>query len=65
VNVIFIPKPGKNDYTDRRAFRPISLMSVLFKTLERFVLWHIEETSQNRHPMQGSQYCFCKDKSTD
>jgi hypothetical protein len=46
-NVIFIPKPGKNNYTDRRAFRPISLMSVLFKTLERLVLWHIEETSLN------------------
>jgi hypothetical protein len=33
VTVIFIPKPGKSDYTDKRAFRPISLMSVLFKTL--------------------------------
>jgi hypothetical protein len=36
--VIFIPKPGKSDYTDKRAFRPISSMSVLFKTLERLVL---------------------------
>jgi hypothetical protein len=65
VNAIFIPKPGRNDYTDRRAFRPISLMSVLFKTLERLVLWHIEETSLNRHPMHGSQYGFHKGKSTD
>jgi hypothetical protein len=37
ITVIFIPKPGKSDYTDKRAFRPISLMSVLFKTLERLV----------------------------
>jgi hypothetical protein len=58
MNVLFIPKPGKNDYTYRRAFRPVSLMSLLFKTLERLVLWYIEETSLNRHPMHGSQYGF-------
>jgi hypothetical protein len=28
VTVIFIPKPGKSNYTDKRAFLPISLMSV-------------------------------------
>jgi hypothetical protein len=31
VTVIFIPKPGKSDYTDKRAFLPISLMSVLLR----------------------------------
>jgi hypothetical protein len=65
VTVIFIPKPGKSDYTDKRAFRPISLMSVLFKTLERLVLWHIEETNLTNRPMHESQYGFCKGKSTD
>jgi hypothetical protein len=25
--IIFLPKPGKDDYADRRAFRPISLKS--------------------------------------
>jgi hypothetical protein len=34
VTVIFNPKPGESDYTDKRAFHPISLMSVLFKRLE-------------------------------
>jgi hypothetical protein len=53
--VIFIPKPGKSDYTDKRAFRPISLRSVLFKTLERLVLWHIEETNLTNRPMHESQ----------
>jgi hypothetical protein len=31
VTVIFIPKPGKSDYTYKRAFLPISLMSVLLR----------------------------------
>jgi hypothetical protein len=35
--VIFLPKPGKDGYTNSRAFRPISLMLFLFKTLERLV----------------------------
>jgi hypothetical protein len=65
VTVIFIPKPGKSDYTDKRAFHPISLMSVLFKTLERLVLWHIEETNLTDRPMYESLYGFRKRKSTD
>jgi hypothetical protein len=65
VTVIFIPKPGKSDYTDKRVFRPISSMSVLFKTLERLVLWHIEETNLTDRPMHKSQYGFRKGKSTD
>jgi hypothetical protein len=40
-------------------------MSVLFKTLERLVLWHIEETNLTDRPMHESQYGFCKGKSTD
>jgi hypothetical protein len=40
--VIFIPKPGKDDYSDPNAFRPISLTSFIFKTMERLVLWHLE-----------------------
>jgi hypothetical protein len=63
--VIFIPKPGKSDYTDKRAFRPISLMSVLFKTLERLILGHIAETNLSDRPMHLSQYGFGKRKSTD
>jgi hypothetical protein len=65
VTVIFIPKPGKSDDPDKRAFCPISLMSVLFKTLERLVLWHIEETNLIERPKHKSQYGFHKGKSTD
>jgi hypothetical protein len=31
--VIFLPKPDKDDYSEKRSFRPISLMPFLFKTL--------------------------------
>ena len=43
---IFIPKAGKDDYSHVRSWRPICLMSFVFKTLERLILWHLEETVQ-------------------
>jgi hypothetical protein len=44
VNVIFIPKPGKLDYTEAKAYRLISLSSFLLKTMEKlvdphFIMW--------------------------
>ena len=65
VKVIFIPKPGKPDYSARRAFRPISLMSVMFKTLERLVLWHIEKQNLKKHPIHRLQFGFRKGRSTE
>jgi hypothetical protein len=34
-DIIFLPIPGKDDYTQSRSFRPISLMPFLLKTLEK------------------------------
>ena len=65
VKCIFIPKPGKPDYSHKRAFRPISLMSVLFKTLERMVLWHIEEENLKHDPIHRLQFGFRKGRSTE
>jgi hypothetical protein len=50
--IIFLPKPGKDDYTDKCAFRPISPMPFLFKTLERMVKWHLEEHANAFYPDQ-------------
>ena len=61
--VIFIPKPGKRDYCDPRAFRPISLTCFLFKTLERLVMWRIEESDAK--PLHSNQYAFQKGRSTE
>jgi ribonuclease HI len=63
--VVFIPKPGKDDYTNVRSFRPISLMSFLFKTLERLVLWHLEETTLKDYPLHKSQHAFRRSYSTE
>jgi hypothetical protein len=51
-DVIFLPKPGKEDYTECRAFRPISLMPFLFKTLDRLVKWHMEQHATTLHKDQ-------------
>lgn len=61
----FIPKPKKGDYTKPRAFRPISLMSFLFKTLERLVCWHNDETAFKENPLHSRQYAFRKGYSTE
>ena len=48
--VVFIPKSGKPDYSQPKAFRPISLTPFLFKTLERLNFWHMQETSLKKIP---------------
>jgi hypothetical protein len=61
--VVFIPKLGKDDYADPRAYRPISLTSFVFKTLERLTLWHVEETVPNR--IHKNQHAFRKGHSSE
>jgi hypothetical protein len=41
VKLTFIPKPGKLDYTKAKAYRPISLLYFLLKTMEKLVVRHI------------------------
>jgi len=62
---VFIPKPGKSDYSIPKSFRPISLTSFLFKTMERLVLWHLEESVFKDNPMHARQHAFRKDHSTE
>jgi hypothetical protein len=63
--VIFIPKPGKKSYNEVRAFRPISLMSFLFKTLEKAVKWEIDRTALQEQPLHPTQHGFRKGFSCD
>jgi hypothetical protein len=63
--VIFIPKPGKTNYSEPRAFRPISLMPFLFKVFEKLNSWAMETTSLTRNPMNSSQHGFRRGFSTD
>ena len=62
--VIFIPKPGKEDYNLAKSFRPISLSNYLLKGLERLLGWHINEMLI-QFPIHAHQHGFCSEKSTE
>lgn len=60
INVIFIPKVGKGSYNNPSHFRPISLMSFLFKTLEKFVNKAMLDRILNLH---FRRFAYRKDNS--
>ena len=64
-SVVFIPKQGKSSYTDPKAFRPITLASFQLKTLEKLILWEIQDTTLMDNPLSKHQHAFRKHYSTD
>ena len=62
---VFIPKADKGDYTLPRSYRPITLTSFCFKTLERLQLWRLETNAFVQKPMHKEQYAFRKGHSTE
>ncbi|RYA68486.1 hypothetical protein DD592_26790, partial [Enterobacter cloacae complex sp. 2DZ2F20B] len=65
VKVIFIPKPGRQDYTLAKSYRPISLTSFLLKTLERLSEKEIRETALSKQPLHPNQHAYIQGRSTD
>lgn len=63
--VVFLPKPGKDDYAIAKAFRPVSLTSSNLKALERLIYWYMQSTSLERHPFVQNQFAFRSGYSTD
>lgn len=61
INVVFIPKPGKNKYDNAKSFRPISLMSFVIKTIEGLVCIHLQSIIDN---LSQQQYAYRKNRST-
>lgn len=61
--VVVLRKPGKGDYTNPKAYRPIGLLPVLGKVLEKILVarmkWHIVPRISTR------QYGFMPQKSTE
>ncbi len=43
MEVVFLPKVGKSDYAEPKAYRPITLSSFLLKGLVRIVQWYLLE----------------------
>ena len=58
--VVFIPKPGKEDYCAAKSYRPISLTSFLMKALEKMM-----EVVLKQHPIHKDQHAYRKGRSTD
>ncbi|GBP16356.1 LINE-1 reverse transcriptase homolog [Eumeta japonica] len=58
-----IPKPGKDDYSRPKSYRPIRLLSVMGKTVERMLVcrikWHIMPK------LQARQYGFIPQRRTE
>ena len=62
--VVFIPKPGKERYTEPKSFRPISLSNYILKGLERVVGWHAD-AMLDLEPVHTAQHGFTKGRSTE
>ncbi len=63
--MVFIPKPGKADYSKSKAFRLITLTSFLFKTMERVVLRHLESAHNVHDRLNVNHHAFRKGSSCD
>ena len=63
--VIMLAKPGKDDYTLPKSYRPISLTPFIFKLLERVCLWNIFETALKKRPFHTKQHAYWVGRSTE
>ena len=61
---IFINKPAKKDYSEPRAWRPITLLNLPFKALERVIQWRLDEHFRGVQ-LNDRQYAFRKGRSCD
>ena len=65
IKAVFIPKPGKTDYTNPKSFRPISLSSFMLKGLERLILWHMQSTTLMKKPLNSNVFSYNEGMSTE
>ena len=61
---VIIPKPDKEDYSNPRSFRIISLTSTFQKLLEKLIYWHIESDLSLASLLTDNQYGFKRGSST-
>jgi hypothetical protein len=65
VTVTFIPKSRKVDYTEAKAYCPISLSSFFLKTMEELVDRHIRDSASRKYPLHRNQHAYQIGKSTE
>ena len=63
--VVFIPKPGKSDYSSPSSFRPISLTSFLLKGFERVILWYLNENILHSNIWHKHVFAYRQGLSTE
>ena len=63
MNVIFLRKEGKPDYSNPKAYRPITLSNFLLKALERIMQWYINENLVTQ-PL-CAQHAYTQGRSTE
>ncbi len=63
--VVFIPKPLKTDYGEAGSFRPISLTTFYFKSMERVVEYSLREDSDKYGKISQMQHAYSTTKGTD
>lgn len=64
MNVVFIPKMGKDDYGQAKSFRPITLSNFLLKGLERIVQWQVQHSVLKHSPL-FNQHAYTANYSTE
>jgi hypothetical protein len=62
---MFISKPRKANYTEAKAYFPISLLSFMLKMMEKLVDRHIRDEILRLHPLHQYQFSYQPGKSTE
>lgn len=62
--ITFIPKAGKPSYDDTSAYRPISLMSFILKTMEKLIDQKIRKTDCLDEKLHKNQHAYREGKGT-
>lgn len=63
--VVFIPKPGRPDYGQAKAYRPICLTSFILKAMEKILDKYIRRIVQDNNAMHPNQFAYRPGKSTE
>ena len=62
--VKILPKPGKEDYTDLASFRPIGLLPIFGKLLEKLFVRRLTYDARKRGTLSRKQFGFREQSST-
>ena len=63
-HMFLIPKPNK-DPTDPSSYRPIALLDILAKILEKIISYRLRQHLETTHQLNPNQYGFRPNKSTE